>query len=75
MVGGPALGDRPVEETVGQRRDQQVRHAERPSRLAADGHPVRVPAELRDVVTYPPEGRHLIEGAVDPRRGKPVSEV
>ena len=54
---------------------QQVRHAERPSRLAADGDAFRIAAERRDVVADPTDGGHLVEGSVDAASGEVVAQV
>jgi len=65
VVGGAALGDGPMDESGGVGRGQHVADAEGACRLAADGDPVRVAAERRDVVPDPFQGGELVEEAVD----------
>lgn len=58
-----ALGDGFVEQPARERRCYQCQHALRASRLAEDGHVVRVAAEYRDVLLHPSQRGDLVEQA------------
>ncbi len=54
------LDDGPLEQSLGERADQQVVHRHAAGRLAEDRHVVRIATECPDVTLHPPQGRQLV---------------
>ena len=62
--GAAALGNRPLEQALGERRGAQHAHGDAAGGLAEDGHVAGVAAELGDIVLHPLQTGDLVEETI-----------